>query len=98
LTFPENRDTINLMNDYTDCRKEVLLNNNPCENKECRYWINHKSGFNCTIITADEEGPKTLDEIAKILNLSTPRVKQIENIIIDKLKKKKILKVLDEDD
>jgi len=56
-----------------------------CKKKNCRYWISSKSHMNCTLICADE-GPKTLQQIGDIFNITRMRVCQIEKKIINKIK------------
>ena len=58
-----------------------------CQKKSCRYWINCKHDQNCTIISA-KKGPKTLQDIGAIYNITRMRVCQIEKNIIAKIKKR----------
>ena len=56
-----------------------------CRKKDCKNWINCKSGMNCVLIAA-KEGPKTLQEIGEIFDLTRMRICQIEKNILGKLK------------
>jgi len=58
-----------------------------CEKKSCKHFINCKKSNNCTIIAA-EEGPKTLQEIGEIFNVTRMRICQIEKDIMKKIKAK----------
>lgn len=70
----------------TSCFKEHRKYGVSCKNSSCRHWINHKESNNCVIISSSK-GPKTLQEIGDIFNLSRMRVCQIEKNIIQKLSK-----------
>jgi len=56
-----------------------------CRKKDCKYWINCKPGMNCVLIAA-KEGPKTLQEIGEIFDLTRMRICQIEKNILAKLR------------
>jgi DNA-directed RNA polymerase sigma subunit (sigma70/sigma32) len=56
-----------------------------CQKKTCKNWISYKDGQNCVIITS-KAGPKTLQEIGKIYNLTRMRICQIEKNIYQKVK------------
>ncbi len=56
-----------------------------CDNKACRLWLDRKESLNCTIIEASN-GPKTLQEVGEIFNITRMRVCQIEKKILSKLK------------
>ena len=65
---------------YAKCGKN-------CQKKSCRYWINSLVDSNCTVNSA-KKGPKTLQDIGKIYNITRMRVCQIEKNIIAKIKKR----------
>jgi molybdate-binding protein len=67
-----------------DCRKSKQT----CSQNDCRHWIDYSEDFNCSIHTADINGPMTLDEVSKRLGLSLVRVKQIEEAALVKLRKR----------
>lgn len=56
-----------------------------CQRKSCNNWIDYKEGNNCVIL-ASKAGPKTLQEIGKIYNLTRMRICQIEKNIYEKIK------------
>lgn len=61
--------------------------NQQCNKKLCRYWINSKENNSCCIV-ATKKGNKTLEDIGKIYNITRMRVCQIEKNIIAKIKKR----------
>tara|TARA_R100001126_G_C4746137_1_gene110760 strand:- start:15 stop:254 length:240 start_codon:yes stop_codon:yes gene_type:complete len=69
------------MNCLEKCRKERT----PCKNTSCRLWIDYKKDLNCVDETVSKHGALTLREVAKRLNVSFVRVKQIEDKAIKKL-------------
>ena len=56
-----------------------------CDNKSCRLWLDLPRSLNCTIIEA-KRGPKTLQDVGEIFNITRMRVCQIEKKILLKLK------------
>jgi len=61
-----------------------------CDNKVCRLWIEKPDALNCTLIEASK-GPKTLQEVGEIFNITRMRVCQIEKKILSKLKDLEVL-------
>ncbi|MDB4337422.1 hypothetical protein OAA09_00230 [bacterium] len=59
--------------------------NSRCDNKACRLWIDLPDSLNCTVIES-AKGPKTLQEVGEIFNITRMRVCQIEKKILGKLK------------
>ena len=70
------------------CADKCRSDNVSCTNGECRNWIDYKDDLNCTIIAAEENGPMTLEEVSKRLNLSLVRIKQIEEKALKTLSKR----------
>ena len=64
-----------------------------CPNKGCTMWINYKNDLNCTLLAIEGNKEMTLNEVAKRLNLSIVRVKQIQDAALQKLSKKSALKL-----
>jgi hypothetical protein len=62
---------------HKECKKQ-------CTKSDCRYWINHPSSQNCTLIASDE-GPHTLQQIGEIFGVTRMRICQIEKSILKKL-------------
>ena len=57
------------MNDKDEtCWQANENNDTPCQNKECRLWLECKAKQNCTIIAA-KGGPLTLQEIGNLHEL-----------------------------
>ena len=56
-----------------------------CRMKTCKNWIDCENGFNCVLIAA-KSGPKTLQEIGEIFDLTRMRICQIEKSILGKIK------------
>ena len=65
---------------YAQCSKN-------CQKKSCRYWIKSGLDQNCTVNSA-QKGPKTLQDIGNIYNITRMRICQIEKNIINKIKKR----------
>jgi len=72
-------------NNETTCWETNKDNNTPCKNKECRLWLKCKEKQNCTIIAA-QEGPKTLQEIGNLHELTRMRICQVEKEALRKIK------------
>jgi len=72
-----------------ECDEICRQNNQACQNKECRHWLDYEDDLNCTLICANKNGPLTLREVAKRLNISYVRVQQIEENAIKKIKQKR---------
>ena len=70
------------------CAKECIATGLCCEKKECRMWINYAEDQNCTLIAVKKEGPMTLNEISKRIDLSIVRISQIEKETLRKIKKR----------
>jgi len=75
------------MNDFLDktCFDAHFAKDTPCRKKECKNWINCQSDLNCVLISA-KSGPKTLQEIGEVFNLTRMRICQIEKGILGKLR------------
>jgi len=64
----------------------------PCAERECRQWIDFKKDCNCVLIAIDNNGCKgmTLRQVGDRIGVSFVRVKQLEDKILQKMKKKNI--------
>ena len=72
-------------NNETTCWQANEANKTPCENKGCRLWLKCKAMQNCTIIAA-QEGPKTLQEIGNLHELTRMRICQVEKEALRKIR------------
>ena len=72
-------------NNETTCWESNEANNTPCENKECRLWLKCAAKQNCTIIAANE-GPKTLQQIGDLHDLTRMRICQVEKEALRKIR------------
>ena len=71
-------------------------NNKPCEQSDCRKWINYEEDMNCCLISIENNDGKglTLEKTGKRIGLSFVRVRQIEKQAIAKLSKLKIFNLI----
>ena len=72
-------------NNETTCWEANKNNNTSCKNKNCRLWLKCKEKNNCTIIAA-QDGPKTLQEIGNLHELTRMRICQVEKEALRKIK------------
>lgn len=72
-------------NNETTCWETNKVNEMPCQNKECRLWLDCGVKQNCTIIAA-QEGPKTLQEIGNLHGLTRMRICQVEKEALRKIR------------
>ncbi len=56
-----------------------------CQRSSCPNWIKNDGSHNCVLIAA-QEGPKTLQEIGQLFNLTRMRICQIEKAIYEKIR------------
>ena len=67
------------------CKIGVTLTNSPCQDCECRQWIDYEDDLNCTLIAAEKHGPMTLREVGDRLGISFVRVKQLQDAALAKI-------------
>jgi hypothetical protein len=72
------------MKNNKTCFKFHQDNNILCDINSCRNWIDCKKYNNCVLIAAND-GPKTLESIGQIFNVTRMRICQIEKNILKKL-------------
>ena len=70
-----------------DCMLKCINEEKPCEQKECRQWLEYDEDLNCTLVTVEKHGALTLREIADRMKISFVRVKQIQDQAVRKLVK-----------
>jgi len=59
----------------------------PCDDSQCRNWINFKEDLNCAVHCARKyENGLSLREVADRMGVSFPRISQIEHAAFNKLK------------
>ena len=69
------------------CSKLCMKEEKPCSEKECRFWIDYPDDYNCSLISIEENGKMTLEEVGKRLQLSFVRISQIEKSALKKFKR-----------
>ena len=58
----------------------------PCDQEKCRNWINFGEDLNCAVVCARKhENGLSLREVAERMNVSFPRISQIEHAAFNKL-------------
>ena len=71
------------------CVEECKSTGAACAQKECRYWVDYSDDQNCTMIAVESnQNGMTLREVAKRMQISFVRVKQIEDAALVKLAKR----------
>ena len=70
-----------------ECSTKCMDTATPCEEKECKHWIDYKKEQNCTLISIYINGPMTLRQVAERMGISYARVKQIESSSLNKIRK-----------
>jgi hypothetical protein len=73
------------MSKYTSCVEACKGLQVSCPNKECRSWIKYEEDFNCSLISIENNSKMTLRDVAKRLNCSFVRVKQLEESALNKV-------------
>ena len=61
------------------CLEACKKHNVDCPNRDCRLWIDYKEDLNCTLESVKKNGSMSLREVAKRMEISFVRVKQIED-------------------
>ena len=80
------------------CFQMCVDNDVSCPVDDCRYWINYEEDLNCAIVCANENGPLSLREISDRMGVSFVRIKQIQDITVDKFTKRLAAKGIREED
>jgi hypothetical protein len=75
------------MSDLRKCAALCLEEDVSCPNRDCRQWISYEEDNNCTLITVKKHGPLTLREIGLRINRTPPRVKQIIDEVLLRIRK-----------
>lgn len=67
------------------CFERNRRTSSQCSRRDCRHWIAHPGGLNCTLVAA-ASGPMTLQQIGEIIGVTRMRVCQLEKKILDEIK------------
>ncbi len=72
-----------------ECSKVCMKLDVSCPNSDCRLWLDCEEDYNCVLITIhkNDENPMTLREIAPKMGVTFPRIAQIEEAALAKMKK-----------
>ena len=70
------------------CSKECMRDKRSCDKSSCRMWIDYDKDQNCSLASIYQNGPMTLEEVAKRMHISLVRVSQIEKEAMKKLSKR----------
>ena len=73
-----------------ECAKLCMKHEVSCPNSDCRQWLNYEEDLNCTLVAIEmnDGKPMTLREIAPRMGVTFPRIKQIEDAALKKLRKR----------
>jgi len=66
------------------CLEACKQHNVDCPNTDCRMWVDYKEDLNCVLESVNKHGSMSLREVAKRMEISFVRVKQIEDKAADK--------------
>ena len=72
----------------SECAKLCKKLKGACPTSDCRMYLDYEDDLNCTLIAVEEHGAMTLREIAPRLGVSFVRVKQIEDKVLQKMRKR----------
>ena len=76
-----------IVNSCHTCYSLYSKLNIECKKTSCRHWPPSEQDLNCTILSA-RTGPKTLQQIGDIFNLTRMRVCQLEKSIVKKIQQR----------
>ena len=79
---------MNKISDLPSCASCKIKSQDTCTEEGCRYWIDYGEDFNCSLVSIYTNGPMSLMEVAKRMNLSFVRISQIEKQAIAKMFKR----------
>ena len=71
-----------------ECAKLCQKLDVSCPNTDCRMYLDYEDDLNCTLVAVEKHGAMTLRDLAPRLGVSFVRVKQIEDTIMKKLRKR----------
>lgn len=68
-----------------------------CDQTDCRNWIDYEDDLNCAVVCARKhDGGLSLREVADRMNVSFPRISQIEHGAFQKLNEMGVLEDFDQ--
>ena len=68
-----------------------------CGKQECRHWIDYEGDSNCSVVCANKNpGGLSLRDVADRLQISFPRVKQIQDKAMEKAGKRGLFDFMEE--
>ncbi len=68
-----------------------------CSKQECRHWIDYEGDSNCSVVCANKNpGGLSLRDVADRLQISFPRVKQIQDKAMEKAGKRGLFDFMEE--
>ena len=71
---------------FKTCTEACKELDTSCPNEDCKSWINYEKDLNCIDIAIEKHGPMTLRQVAKRMNYSFVRIKQLEDEAKEKIK------------
>ena len=71
-----------------DCSRECIEKDYNCDKSECRHWLDFEDDFNCSLISVYKHGAMTLEQVGERIGISFVRVRQIEQLALEKLRKR----------
>jgi len=77
------------------CSRECIKKEKRCAKISCKYFIDYKDEYNCSLISIHKNGRMTLREIGDRLKISFARVKQIESGALKKIKNSELFSFKD---
>ena len=75
-------------NDLLVCAQQCLKDKESCDASGCRFNIDYKEEYNCSLISIYQNGAMALRDVAKREGLSFARIKQIQDKALIKLQKR----------
>lgn len=76
-----------MSNEIKKCASLCLKRGVSCPNTDCRLWIDFEEDNNCTLIVVKKHGALTYREIAERVGRTPPRIKQIVDEVLLKMRK-----------
>lgn len=75
-----------MKNGLLKCSMQCMHTSQPCQQKQCKHFIEFEEEYNCTLVAIYENGAMTLRQIGERIGVSFARVKQIESKALEKIK------------